>query len=156
MCDAQSHSACSGGRRWCCAVVRWRRCARCSGDCGTARRMRGESAKLWTDFLEQFEGVHVYTGDPGAHAIAVELVPLIAGLDLFAGWFAEGWSARERPECRSAAELTAALDIGTTLILGSQTDFGRTQGLLRTASAAGARTIFVFDHWKNFAEHFAG
>jgi hypothetical protein len=40
--------------------------------------------------------------------------------------------------------------------LGSQTNFERTRELLRRSSAAGVVTIFLFDHWKNYAEHFAG
>ena len=36
--------------------------------------MRMESARLWREFLSGYERIHVYTADPGAHAIAVELV----------------------------------------------------------------------------------
>ena len=40
------------------------------------------------------------------------------------------------------------------LVVGSQTSFTNTQAMLKLASAAGAATIFVFDHWKNYAKHF--
>jgi hypothetical protein len=113
-----------------------------------------ESARLWREFLSSLDRIHVYTADPGAHAIAVEIVPLTRDLGHLSGWFAEGWSAAHNAECRSALELESALAAGGTLLLGSQTDYRRTQSRLSAARAAGATTIFVFDHWKNYAEHF--
>jgi hypothetical protein len=118
--------------------------------------MRPESVRLWREFLSGHRHIHVYTADPGAHAIAVELVPLARDLGVLSGWFAEGWSAARSAECRPAVELKSVLDIGATLLFGSQTDYGRTQSHLCAARAAGASTIFVFDHWKNYAEHFGG
>jgi hypothetical protein len=118
--------------------------------------MRVESTRLWREFLSGHERIHFHTADPGAHAIAAELVPLARDLGRLSGWFAEGWSAARNAECRPAAELESALDASCTLLLGSQTDYSRTQSLLRTATAAGASTVFVFDHWKNYAEHFSG
>jgi hypothetical protein len=116
--------------------------------------MRSESARMWREFLSCYQRIHVYTVDPGAHAVAVELVPLARDLGCLSGWFAEGWSAARNTECRPASELRPALDTGGTLLLGSQTDYARTKSLLEAARAAGARTVFVFDHWKNYAEHF--
>lgn len=116
--------------------------------------MRPESARLWREFLSGYERIHFYTVDPGAHAIAVELVPLARDLGLLSGWFADGWSAAHTGECRSALELDSALDTGATLFLSSQTDYRRTQLILRAAARAGATSIFAFDHWKNYAEHF--
>lgn len=116
--------------------------------------MRRESTRLWREFLSGHERIHVYTADPGAHAIAVELVPLARDLGRLSGWFAEGWSANRNTECRPASGLPSALQAGGTLLLGSQTDYARTKLLLEAARAAGATTVFVFDHWKNYAEHF--
>jgi hypothetical protein len=116
--------------------------------------MRPESTRLWREFLARYRRIHFYTVDPGAHAIAVELVPLARDLGRLSGWFAEGWSAARNAECRPAVELKSALDAGATLLLGSQTDYRRTQSLLGAAAEAGAATVFIFDHWKNYAEHF--
>jgi hypothetical protein len=116
--------------------------------------MRTESARLWREFLSGYERIHVYTADPGAHAIAAELVPLARDLGHLSGWFAEGWSAARNAECRPASELRPALEAGGTLLLGSQTDYRRTHSVLETARAASATTVFVFDHWKNYAAHF--
>lgn len=116
--------------------------------------MRPESERLWREFLGRYERIHFYTVDPGAHAIVVELVPLARNLGVLSGWFAEGWSAAHASECRPALELNSALDAGGTLFLSSQTDYRRTQLILRAAATAGATSIFAFDHWKNYAEHF--
>jgi hypothetical protein len=116
--------------------------------------MRAESARLWSTFLRNRSDIHIYTVDPGAHAIALELVPLVERMGLLAGWFAEGWSARQGAGCRPATDLGRVLGSGQTLIVGSQTDFDRTQSVLRAARGSDAHTIFVFDHWKNFAQHF--
>jgi hypothetical protein len=118
--------------------------------------VRPESTRLWREFLARYRRIHFYTADPGAHAIAVELVPLARDLGHLSGWFAEGWSAARNAGCRPAPELESALDASSTLLLGSQTDYRRTQSLLGAAAAAGAATVFVFDHWKNYAEHFGG
>jgi hypothetical protein len=116
--------------------------------------MRSESSRLWREFFSGYERLHFYTADPGAHAIAVELIPLARDLGLLSGWFAEGWSAAHAAGARPALELNSALGAGGTLLLGSQTDYRRTQSVLRAAATAGTTTIFVFDHWKNYAEHF--
>jgi len=98
--------------------------------------------------------LHIYTVDPGAHAMARELVPIMRETGRFGSWFADGWSAMHEGACRPAIELPEALVAGDALILGSQTDFSHTQTVIRQAAAAGAKTIFIFDHWKNYAEHF--
>jgi hypothetical protein len=116
--------------------------------------MRPSSAGQWGELIAKYPRLHVYTVDPGAHAVACELVPLLKNMDRFAGWYADGWSAMQETETRPAADLLSALLVGDAVVIGSQTNFANTQTLLRNASAAGATTIFVFDHWKNYAEHF--
>ena len=116
--------------------------------------MREMSADRWRGLLERHERLHVYTVDPGADAMASELVPLISQLGRLGLWFAEGWSASHGTGKRAAAELLQSLSPGEGLIVGSQTNFSRTQSMIRQAAAAGAATIFVFDHWKNYAAHF--
>lgn len=116
--------------------------------------MRSLSADRWRGFLERYQRLHVYTADPGAQAIASELVPLISQLGRLGFWFAEGWSASHGSGKRPATELGQSLSPGDGLVVGQQIDFGRTQAIIRQAAAAGALTIFVFDHWKNHAAHF--
>lgn len=116
--------------------------------------MRNESARQWQEFLAAYHRVYVYTVDPGAHALAVEIVPLLDRLGLLSGWYSEGWSAARNPAGLPASRLETELGIGDTLILGSQTNFERTREVLRRSITAGVTTIFLFDHWKNYAEHF--
>ena len=116
--------------------------------------MRELSAKLWRDLLVRYQRLHIYTVDPGADAMASELVPLIRQLDRFGLWCAEGWSASHGTTKLPAAELLQSLSPGDGLIVGSQTDFNRTRAIIRQAADVGAATIFVFDHWKNYVAHF--
>jgi hypothetical protein len=116
--------------------------------------MREASAALWREFLSGYGCIHLYTVDPGAHAMATELVPLIRDMGRLGVWFAEGWSAEREDDCRPAAELPRGLNAGDAIILCSQTNYARTQAVLKQAADAGATTVFLFDHWKNFKEHF--
>ena len=118
--------------------------------------MRDATTKAWRDFLSGYRNIHFYTVDPGAHAIASELVPLVENLNQISGWFAEGWSVTNNPRCKPAATLISTLRPGDTLLIGSQTNYSRTQEIIREAVKSGAEIIFVFDHWKNYSEHFDG
>lgn len=116
--------------------------------------MRHETRMLWTGFLEPHRSVLLYTADPGAHALGLELLQLLQETGRLQAWYAEGWSFARRPQCRAASDLPPNLQDGTTLLLGSQTTFERTHYFIRLAKTHGARSIFVFDHWKNYADHF--
>ena len=118
--------------------------------------MTPASEGVWRTFLARFPRCRLYTVDPGAHAIAVEVAPLLRELGRLDGWYAEGWSATRDPTLLAASALAAALEPGDTLVLGSQTGFARTRAVLDAATERGASTVFLFDHWKNYAEHFAG
>ena len=113
-----------------------------------------DSARLWQDLIAKHDRVHVYTIHPGAHAIARELVPLLHSMGRLGAWYADGWSAAQLAGTRAAAELPDALLPGDSLVIGQSTDFTDTQAVLGRALTAGATTIFVFDHWKNYAAHF--
>jgi hypothetical protein len=116
--------------------------------------MRANSARLWQDFIANYDRVHVYTIHPGAHAIARELVPLVRSMDRLGAWYVDGWSAAQQDGTRPAAELSHSLSPGDALIVGQSTEFADTQAVLSRAATAGATSIFVFDHWKNYAAHF--
>jgi hypothetical protein len=115
--------------------------------------MRANSARLWQDFIANYDRVHFYTIHPGAHAIARELVPLVRSMDRLGAWY-DGWSAAQHDKTRPADELWNALSPGDALVVGQSTEFADTQAVLKRAAAAGAASIFVFDHWKNYAAHF--
>jgi hypothetical protein len=109
---------------------------------------------MWQEFLAGFAHVSFYTVDPGAYAVAVELAPLLEEAGKLEAWFVEGWSSGRRAGCSPADELGRAFRLGKTLLVGSQIDYRRTHNVLREAAEAGTTTVFVFDHWKNYAAHF--
>jgi hypothetical protein len=115
--------------------------------------MRANSARLWQDFIANYDRVHVYTIHPGAHAIARELVPLVLSMDRLGAW-CDGWSATQGDKTKPADELWHRLSPGDALIVGQSTEFADTQAVLSRAAATGATSIFVFDHWKNYGAHF--
>lgn len=116
--------------------------------------MRPDSARQWQDFIANYDRVHVYTIHPGAHAIARELVPLLRSMGRLGTWYAAAWSAAQQDETTAAAEMAHGLKPGDALVVGQSTVFADTQAVLKQAAAAGATSIFVFDHWKNYAAHF--
>jgi hypothetical protein len=116
--------------------------------------MRPNSARLWQDFIANYDRVHVYTIHPGAHAIARELVPLLRSMGRLGTWYAAAWSAAQQEGTTSADEMAHVLQPGDALVVGQSTVFADTQAVLKQAAAAGATSIFVFDHWKNYAAHF--
>lgn len=108
----------------------------------------------WSAFFETDQSVLLYTVDPGACALVEGLNQVLQSTGRLAGWYAEGWALQHHPQCLSIDALPSQLNEKRTLLLGSQTNFSRTHHFLRVARQAGARTIFVFDHWKNYASHF--
>ena len=117
--------------------------------------MTPETRQRLLDLLVPFSPVLVYVADPGAVMVmetVAAAVPAVTG-----PWFADGWAAAnlKRP-FHPADTLPAFLDgvRGGAVLLGSQVAFARTRGILRDCRARGVPTIFLFDHWKNFAAHF--
>ena len=116
--------------------------------------MRPLSATAWREALAPFAKVHLYTVDPGAHAVAVELWPLLRQTGQAGSWIAEGWSADRAKNARPFAAIAQVARPGDLLLSGSQIGFARTRESFALARVAGAATGFVFDHWKNYREHF--
>lgn len=110
---------------------------------------------MWQEFLAGFANVSLYTVDPGAYAIAAELAPLLEESGRFEAWFVEGWSANRRPGSRPAEDLGCAFGPGKTLLIGPQINYRRTHKVFEEAAKACTTTVFIFDHWKNYAAHFS-
>lgn len=109
---------------------------------------------LWHNFLRQFPKINLFTVDPGAYAVAEILKPMIIDIGNYGGWFAEGWSAMFNSELRGMRELLNELTADQALIIGSQVCYTQTHELIRLAKQKRAYSIFVFDHWKNYGQHF--
>jgi len=118
--------------------------------------MRPQSAAQWRQVLAPWKWVHLYTTDPGAHAIAVALWPLLRESGQAGSWVAEGWSAARAQGAEPFGAIAERVRPGDLLLSGSQTDFARTRESFAAARAAGGASGFVFDHWKNYSEHFEG
>lgn len=124
------------------------------------------------DYLDRLEPVlrgvtraHVYCADPGAYAMLGLLEPMLRTAGIPGAFFVEGWAVT-KADPRAVAFSREALRRSTQadgdgrgtdlLLLGAQVDFGRTRQVLDFCRSLGIRTALVFDHWKNFSEHFIG
>ena len=100
--------------------------------------MRPLSAAAWRNALGNYSKVHLHTADPGADAIAAELAPLLREMGNMGHWFAEGWSAKRRGDTVTPQTMAAGLSTGDILLVGSHTDFARTQAVFAEARRADA------------------
>lgn len=102
-----------------------------------------------------------YAVDPGALAAMRPVFEALEPAGRPVRWVLDGWSLSSR-----GAELEhwtldtlrahAAVSNPTrsAMILGSQTDFAATRRMIRLCTAAGIDTLFLFDHWSHYEEHF--
>jgi hypothetical protein len=106
--------------------------------------------------LEPFRTVHLYVAQPGALAMMREVGPVLEAAGRLGRWFADGWAAARVPGAASPETLAdpPAAPGAQCLMLGSQTSYHRTHEVLRRCRRLGLATLFVFDAWKNYAEHF--
>jgi hypothetical protein len=106
--------------------------------------------------LEPFRTVHLYAAQPGALAMMGAVRPVLEAAGRMGRWFTEGWAATQAPDGEAPDRLEAppAGSGAQCLMLGSQTSYPRTREMLRRCRALGLATAFVFDTWKNYAEHF--
>lgn len=106
------------------------------------------------------EGVacaRLLAADPGALAVLMEIEPVLRRHVASVALLAEGWALGRAAEvgARPFHELhLAGLAPGSDLWLGARMDFARTRGILKACRRAGVRSLYVFDHWKNYASPF--
>lgn len=123
-------------------------------DLGVASLLKKNTVSRWVNFFGAYSNIVMCTADPGACAIAELFQPILQRVGNYGGWYVEGWAAQRYPELPSMDKLLKCLGDGTTLLLGSQVNYDRTQEVLAIAKARNSGSIFVFDHWKNYGEHF--
>lgn len=101
--------------------------------------------------------VYLYAVDPGAVSIMQPIFDLSPD-DVQCFWVAEGWArahfASESVECIDVNSLEKRLNTGDILVIGSQMNMLRTAALIHTFTNKGVCTVFIFDHWANYAKHF--
>lgn len=104
--------------------------------------------------FKPYKQVIFYCVDPGCYYLFKEIAPY-ASKKIF---FYEGW-ARRQPGLRCPfpmRQYLAKQGSSSLLVLGSQTNFAKTQWWIRQAKQLKVATAFVFDHWKNYKQHFKG
>jgi hypothetical protein len=116
--------------------------------------LKPDTVARWSRFFGKYRRIVMYTADPGACALVELFRPMLHALGNDGGWYVEGWSGQRHPELQPADGLLSALEAGATLLLGSQVRYARTHEMLETAKMRQVGSIFVFDHWKNYGEHF--
>jgi len=108
--------------------------------------------------------VYFYSVDPGSLAIMLPVVKS-APENSNCLWVAEGKSKfvliSKEVECLSIDDVFKDNKIGCSgrneiLILGCQMNTSRTVEILEKCKKTGLKTIFIFDHWSKYKDHFAG
>ncbi|MDY6793316.1 MAG: hypothetical protein SWH54_18775 [Thermodesulfobacteriota bacterium] len=98
-----------------------------------------------------------------AGALAV-MSPLVAGCpdDINCFWAADGFA---ESELRKSGTVPVAMEEvlkrnsnapgdPALLVLGSQHQFSKTVSILKACERAGVKTVFIFDHWSPYLDHF--
>lgn len=112
------------------------------------------------DLFSNFDNALFYCVDPGAYAMFEEIILKInAYLPCKATLYCDGWSRNHakflfKPIEDLEFDLESLSHQKTLLVLGSQMNFSKTQFWIRTASIKSIKTLFIFDHWKNYTNHF--
>jgi len=101
--------------------------------------------------------VYFYAVDPGAVSNMQPILEMPPD-DIECFWMVEGWARAyfESKEVKylDSNNLEKRLNAGDVLVIGSQMDMPRTASLIHTVTKKGVYTVFIFDHWANYAKHF--
>ncbi|WP_243544268.1 hypothetical protein [Pseudodesulfovibrio tunisiensis] len=106
--------------------------------------------------------IHVCAADPGAFSLLGEVARELKEQGIAGMFFVEGWAMNaSSPQQHDTIPLTFEAFQRQTgpddvLLLGVRMDFPRTREILGLARKQGLKTALVFDHWKNYTEHFLG
>lgn len=119
--------------------------------------LSSEHIKAFAGLIGDLASVHIYEADPGGAASGAVISSLLSSLEKSGEIFRSGWAAEHHNQVSrvpAAKDLENEQGLPTGLILFPQVDFSNTYKVLSAAREAGAKTIFVFDHWKNFVKLF--
>lgn len=108
------------------------------------------------NIFSPYKTAHLYCADPGAYAVLSVLYSLLIENNIVVRFYCDGWAALHSeiaflPPQQITFDQALKQDI---LVLGSQLDFDLTYSYLQKSRAISMTTVFVFDHWKNYLEHF--
>lgn len=106
--------------------------------------------------LGQYATIRLFCVDPGATYSMLAMVDEL-GLDKARlQFYSEGWASAQQlvPAVPLTPQAIADFDKQDILIIGSQTNYVRTQEVIQATKQHGIPVVFIFDHWKNYLDHF--
>ena len=92
--------------------------------------------------------------DPGAYANFKALQNILDCQGITSRLFSTGWASKNTssPELKSIEQFEDERPI--LICIGSRTDFKETHAQIRDAKRLNLRSLFFFDAWKNYLQHF--
>ena len=119
--------------------------------------LQGED-QAFRSLVSEYQRIHFYAADPGAFDMLSEIKCIVQELNIPGRWALEGWallnSSIPELELSPVEELIKTAEFGTCLFLGPQINFRRTRQILSLCQNVSIETVFVFDAWKNYKQHF--
>ncbi len=112
------------------------------------------------ELFHNFENALFYCVDPGAYAMFREIIQKINdNYTCKVQLYCQGWAKiNAKFPFKFVEDLETDLKLlsnqKTLLVLGSQVDFLDTQYWLAKVDMLPIKSLFVFDHWKNYTNHF--
>lgn len=98
--------------------------------------------------------VYFYAVDPGAVAVMEPLLEATPAM-VSSGYLCEGYALKKLPHDLTIDALLATKPKNRTVVVfGSQHEYSRTVSLMHKAKQQGFKTVFIFDHWGNYQNHF--
>jgi len=116
------------------------------------------SVQKFAKLVEGKINLYFYCVDPGAYNVMSILTDNLPGKNIH--WVAEGWCAGQLAKLNEKYIgledflETIRLKKDITVVLGSQTTFSKTTGLLTELRKLKIHAVFLFDHWVNYSKHF--
>lgn len=109
--------------------------------------------KNYHQIFKPYRRVIFYCVDPGCYNLFKQISKSIRQDSIF---FCQGWAQRETHlSCPDIMlPYLKAKSGNSILVLGAQTNFQDTQYWIKKANLLNIKTAFIFDHWKNYKQHF--
>lgn len=114
-------------------------------------------ADILTTICRDVTRVNLVCADPGATDLLRRIEPELQRIIPETEIYAEGWALKNIESLTVnpfSLKAITAHGLGSTLWIGARMDFARTREIIAGCQESGVRTIFLFDHWKHYTEHF--
>lgn len=100
--------------------------------------------------------LHLFCADPGAYQMMSAMMHQLRLYDVPCQLYCDGWAAENSKVPFEQLTVQALLDVSEheLFVLGSQVNYSSTYQWLRFTKKNAIPVAFIFDHWKNYLEHF--